>query len=90
MLKETNMAIKMRNNTDSKAICCECKETQEQVLNMFDLCVGDTILTICDACNEKVLDKCLKAECMKNSRTKSNKDMQIINKRRNNKGEYND
>ena len=84
------MAIKMRNNTDSKAICYECKETQEQVLNMFDLCVGDTILTICDACNEKVLDKCLKAECMKNSRTKSNKDMQIINKRRSRRGKCND
>lgn len=80
----------MRNNTDSKAVCCECKETQEKVLNMFDLCVGDTILTICDECNEKVLDKCLKAECMKNSRTKSNKDMQIINKRRSRRGKCND
>lgn len=84
------MAIKMRNNIDPKAICCNCKETQEQVLNMFDLRIGNTVLTVCDVCNEKVLNKCLRAECSKNARTKSNKDMQIINRRRNNKGEYDD
>lgn len=77
------MAIKMRNNTKSGAICCECGESQDQVLNMFDLCIGDNIFTICDACNEKLFRKCLSAECMKNARIKSQKDMAIIRKRKN-------
>ena len=73
----------MRNNTKSGAICCECGESQDQVLNMFDLCIGDNIFTICDACNEKLFRKCLSAECMKNARIKSQKDMAIIRKRKN-------
>lgn len=34
------MAIKMRNNAKSDAVCCECGESQKEVLNMFDLCIG--------------------------------------------------
>ena len=74
--------IKMRNNTKPNAICCECGERQDKVLNMFDLCVGGSIFTICDACNEKLLSKCLSAEVMKNSRVKSQQDMAIIRKRK--------
>lgn len=77
------MAIKMRNNTKSDAVCCECGERQDQVLNMFDLCINNSIFTICDACNEKLFRKCLRAECMKNGRAKSQKDMAIIRKRKN-------
>ena len=76
------MAIKMRNNTDKDAFCCECGETQDQVLNMFDLCIAGTIFTICDVCNEKIFSKCLSAEVMKNGRVKSQKDIQIINRRK--------
>ena len=76
------MAIKMRNNKNPDAVCCECGETQEQVLNMFDLCIGKTILTICDICNDKIFFKTLNAECMKNERVKSSRDMMIIRKRR--------
>lgn len=74
--------IKMRNNTKSDAICCECGERQDQVLNMFDLCIGGNIITICDVCNEKMLSKCLSAEVMKNGRVKSKNDMAIIRKRK--------
>ena len=77
------MAIKMRNNTKSDAICCECGEKQKQVLNMFDLCIGGNIFKICDVCNEKILSKCLSAEVMKNGRVKSQQDMAIISKRKN-------
>lgn len=80
------MAIKMRNNTKPDAICCECGESQKEVLNMFDLCIGGNIFTICDACNEKLFSKCLNAECLKNSRVKSQRDMAIIHKRKNRKG----
>ena len=80
------MAIKMRNNTDKEAICCECGNAQDKVLNMFDLCIGDTKFTICDACNEKIFYKCLKANVMVNERLKSPKDMAIISKRRSKAG----
>ena len=76
------MAIKMRNNTKPEAICCECKSGQKDVLNMFDLCVGGNVFTICDACNEKIFYKCLSAEVMKNGRVKSDRDIAIIHKRK--------
>ena len=74
--------IKMRNNTKPDAICCECGEGQKDVLNMFDLCIGGNIFTICDVCNEKILSKCLSAEVMKNGRVKSKQDVAIISKRK--------
>ena len=74
--------IKMRNNTKPDAICCECGESQKEVLNMFDLCIGGNIFTICDVCNEKIFSKCLSAEVMKNGRVKSKRDLQIINRRK--------
>ena len=75
------MAIKMRNNTKSDAVCCNCNQSQNQVLNMFDLCIGEEIFTICDVCNEKIFKKCLSAEVMKNGRLKSERDLAIIRKR---------
>lgn len=76
------MSVKMRNNKNESAVCCECGESQEQVLNMFDVCIGGNIFTICDRCNEELLKKCLSAECMKNARTKTQKDMVIIRRRK--------
>jgi hypothetical protein len=76
------MAIKMRNNTKLDAVCCECGKSQKEVLNMFDLCIGGNIFTICDACNEKIFRKCLSAEVIKNGRVKSQHDMAIIRKRK--------
>lgn len=76
-----NMAIKMRNNTDRDAVCCECGDTQDQVLNMFDLCVGGNVLTFCDVCNEAIFNKTLRAECYKNGRVKQPRDISIINRR---------
>ena len=72
----------MRNNTKPDAVCCECGESQKQVLNMFDLCIAGNIFTICDLCNEKLFNKCLSAECMKNGRVKSQRDIKIINERK--------
>lgn len=76
------MAIKMRNNNNENAVCCDCGNPQKKVLNMFDLCIGGTIFTICDECNEKLFKKCLSASCMVNGRLKSKEDLAIINKRR--------
>lgn len=75
------MAIKMRNNTHDDAVCCDCGEAQNQVLNMYDICIGGTIFTICDRCNEKLFDKSLKAICERNGRVKTGRDMAIIRRR---------
>lgn len=77
--------IKMRNNTKPSAICCECGKRQRNVLNMFDICIGGQIFTICDRCNEQLFSKTLSAECYKNHRVKSQQDMAIIRKRGNRK-----
>lgn len=77
------MAIKMRHNKDKEAFCCECGSGQDDSLGMYDICIGGTILTICDVCNEKIFSKCLSAEVMKNGRVKSQHDMAIIRKRKN-------
>lgn len=77
-----SVSIKMRNNSNPDAVCCECGEGQKEVLNMFDLCIGGNIFTICDVCNDKIFNKCLSAEVMKNGRVKSKRDLQIINRRK--------
>lgn len=75
------MAIKMRNNTDTNSICCECNEKRNEVLDMFDICIGGKTFTICDRCNGVLFSKTLKAECMKNGRLKSSHDISIIHRR---------
>ncbi len=75
------MAIKMRNNTNPNSVCCECGDARNAVLDMFDVCVGGNTFTICDACNEALFTKTLKAECYKNGRVKSPHDMAIIRRR---------
>lgn len=77
------MAIKMRNNRDSDSVCCECGDPRCDVLDMFDLCIGGNIITICDVCNEQILQKTLKAECAKNARVKTQEDMKVMRKRAN-------
>lgn len=78
---ESKMAIRMRNSKDPNSVCCECGNGRRQVLDMFDICIGGNIFTICDECNEVLLHKTLTAECNKNNRVKSPEDMAIIRKR---------
>ncbi len=75
------MAIQMRNNKDLNSVCCECGQARKDVLDMFDIKIGDVVLTICDACNEALFTKTLKAECYKNGRVKSQHDLTIIRRR---------
>lgn len=76
------MAIKARTNNNPNAVCCECGDGQAKVLNMFDLCIGGTIFTLCDRCNEALLNKTLSAECYTNGRVKSPRDLSIVRSRR--------
>ena len=80
------MAIRMRNNKELDSVCCECNTPRNKVLDMFDLCIGGNIFTICDECNEALFYKTLRAECNKNARVKSNHDIAIINERKRKKG----
>lgn len=80
------MAIRMRNNKETDSTCCECGLSRDKVLDMFDLCIGGNILTICDECNNALFYKTLRAECNKNARVKSNHDILIINERNRKKG----
>lgn len=73
--------VRMRNNKDSNARCCSCGDRQGEVLGMYDICIGRTIVTVCDVCNEVLLSKTLKAEVAKNGRVKSSQDMAIIRRR---------
>lgn len=72
----------MRNNTKPDAVCCECEAPQKEVLNMFDVCIGGKVFTICDCCNEQLFKKTLSAECYKNGRVKYPQDIAIINRRK--------
>lgn len=75
------MAIKMRNNKDPNSVCCSCGDVRKDTLEMFDLLIGTTLVTICDVCNEQILSKTLKGEVNKNGRVKTPQDMRVMRKR---------
>lgn len=77
------MAIRMRNNKSMDSVCCECGDHRRDTLEMFDVCIGGHIFTICDRCNEDLLFKTLKGECNKNARVKTPEDMRVMRKRAN-------
>lgn len=77
------MAIRMRNSKDPNSTCCECGHYRKDVLDMYDICIGGQIFTICDECNEVLLHKTLCAECNKNHRVKTQEDMAVIRRRAN-------
>lgn len=71
--------IKMRVSKSNKCSCCG--EKRQNSLEIFDICLGETIVTICDLCNEELLSKTLKANCSVNERVKSKNEMAIIRNR---------
>ena len=74
--------IKMRVRKDNKGICKCCGGTDKNTIDLFDLCLGDEVITICDECNELLFNKTLKATVYVNSRVKSDKDLAIKASRR--------
>ena len=81
------MPIRMRHNNKPDTVCSNCGAKDSESLNMFDICIGKTIQTLCDICNEEVLNKTLSAQVFKNGRVKEQRDMAIVRKRHN--GIYN-
>lgn len=76
------MAIKMRHCRDNGAKCCSCGASVGESLGMYDIMVGTNLFTVCDVCNEQLLNKTLRAEVNKNGRAKSAHDMAIIRHRK--------
>lgn len=73
--------VRMRTNNESNAYCCECGNGRNNSLELFDICIGGQIFTICDLCNEQLFQKTLRATCNVNSKVKRPSDMAIIRKR---------
>ena len=74
--------IKMRTNREPDDKCCECGNARNESLELFDICIGGQIFTICDLCNEQLFQKTLTATCNVNRKVKQPSDMAIIRKRR--------
>lgn len=76
--------IRMRINKDSNARCKVCGNDRSNSLELFDISFTErNIITICDLCNETLLNKTLKATCGVNGKVKSPPDLAIIRKRYN-------
>ena len=73
--------IKMRVSKND-CCCSSCNAKRKESLEMFDVCIGNVILSLCDECNDELFRKTLKASCIVNGKLKSAEDMKIINKRK--------
>lgn len=73
--------MKMRINKNDEAVCCECGNDREKSLELYDICIGGNIITICDECNDKVLSKTLSASCRLHERLKTKTDLRILRNR---------
>lgn len=75
--------IKMRTNKSDNPICKVCGHTRKNSLEFFDIAFTPKhIITICDACNDDLFGKVLKANVQVNAKLKSHKDLNIIQARR--------
>jgi hypothetical protein len=72
------MEIKMRISKNQNAKCDSCGKGKEKSLEVFDIMVGDKIITVCDECLNELFHKTLRASCMVNARLKSNHDLSVI------------
>lgn len=73
--------IKMR--VSKKDCCCSsCNAKRKESLEMFDVCIGNVLFTLCDECIDELFRKTLKASCIVNGKLKSAEDMKIINNRK--------
>lgn len=77
------MAIKMRVNTERENVCDSCNEDRQDVLDLFDVRIGNTTFVLCDDCVEQLFGKCLKAITYTQGRVKTPHDLAIRNARHN-------
>lgn len=67
--------IKMRVNKKKDCECDFCGEKWKNVPEMYDMMLLDDMYTICKQCTQELFLKILKADCMYNSKLKSNEDI---------------
>lgn len=75
--------IKMRVSKNDY-FCSSCNAKRKESLEMFDVCIGNTLFTLCDECMDELFRKTLKASCIVNGKLKSADDMKVINNRKRN------
>ena len=78
---KTKKRIKMRVSKNDCS-CSSCGAKRKQSLEMFDVCIGNMIFTLCDECIDELFRKTLKASCIVNGKLKSKEDIMIINNRK--------
>lgn len=71
--------IKVRHTVNKDALCCECGANKDEVLNMFDFCIGENIFHICNFCNEKLSERSNHVLCFVNRRVKTRREISVIN-----------
>lgn len=75
--------IKMRTNKSENPICKVCGHTRKNSIEFFDIAFTPKhIITVCDACNDDLFSKVLKANVQVNAKLKSQKDLAVIQNRR--------
>lgn len=67
--------MKMRVNNHKESICDFCNEKWKNVPEMYDMMLLDNVYTICKQCTQEIFLKILKADCLYNSKLKSNEDI---------------
>lgn len=80
------MPIKMRLRKSKDTNCEGCGCDPNKTLDMFDLMIGEIMITLCDECVEALMTKTLKAKCYTNGRVKQPKEIRIINDRARRRG----
>lgn len=73
--------IKMRVSKDNEAMCTSCMASRQTSVEMLDIAIGKTIVSVCDLCNKELFTKVLTADCNVNAKIKTPRDMKVINKR---------
>lgn len=78
--------IKMRTCKETDVRCQVCGCTKQNCLDMFEISFpgrpANTLIRLCDLCNDALLHKTLRASCHTQGRLKSQQDLAIIQKRR--------
>lgn len=75
------MAIKMRVSKRPDAKCLSCGASISQSVDLFDVKIGESIITVCDDCMNALMTKSLSAVCYTNGRIKQPSEIKKINNR---------
>ena len=81
-IKKPKIGMRVSKNHE---VCNSCGRKKDEVLELFDIKIGDQVVCVCDECNKELLSKTLKANVMIDGRVRTKRDTQIINRRKNEK-----